>query len=187
MNDPFALVALGVVMVRPGMLVIATPFFGGSYVPPHVRIALTVIVGLLLMPTVQLPTDLSAGSLVLIVAGESAIGLALSMAIRVLVAGAELAGHVAGFQIGFSYASLVDPLTGARNNMLSLLYSSLTIVTMFGINAHHALLRVLAHSYEALPPDPGSLDQACSSRSPACWASCSCSGCSWPCPSSLSC
>jgi flagellar biosynthesis protein FliR len=152
MNDPLGLVTLGVAMVRPGMLVIATPFFGGTYVPPHIRIALTAILALLLMPVVQMPTNLSAGSLLVVAAGETVVGLALSMAVRVLVAGAELAGHVAGFQIGFSYASLVDPLTGARNNMLSLLYSSLTLVTLFGVNAHHELLRVLAHSFVVLPP-----------------------------------
>ena len=151
MNDPFALVALGIVMVRPGVLIITTPIFGGTHVPPQIRIALSVILGLLVMPAVQVPTNLSAWAIAVLVAGEVVIGVGLSMAVRVLVAGAELAGHVVGFQIGFSYASLVDPMTGVRNNMLALLYSSLTIVTFLGINGHHALLRVMAESYTVLP------------------------------------
>lgn len=152
MNDPLTLVALGVILVRPGVLVVATPLFGGTFVPPHVRIALTMMLGVLLLPAVRVPVTLSPASVAWVVAGEAVIGLALSMSIRVLVAGAELAGHVAGFQIGISYAALIDPMTGARNNILSMLYGSLAIITFLGVNGHHALLRVLAASYEALPP-----------------------------------
>jgi flagellar biosynthetic protein FliR len=152
MNDPFTLVGIGIILVRPGVLVVATPLFGGTFVPPQVRIALTVILGVLLLPAVRVPETLSPAAVALIVAGEAVIGLALSMSIRVLVAGAELAGHVAGFQIGISYAALIDPMTGARNNILSMLYGSLAIIAFLGVNGHHAMLRVLASSYEALPP-----------------------------------
>lgn len=152
MNDPFSLVALGILLVRPGMLVVATPLFGGTYVPPQVRVALTVLLGLMLVPAVSVPALPSAAPMAQVVAGEVVIGLALSMAVRVLVAGAELAGQVAGFQVGFSYAALVDPMTGARNNILSALYASLTLLAFFAVNGHHMLLRALAQSYVALPP-----------------------------------
>ncbi len=152
MNDPLPLVALGILLVRPGMLILATPIFGGTFVPPHVRLALTVVLAVILLPAVPVPQPASAIGLALVVAGEAAVGLALSMSIRALVAGAELAGQVAGFQIGVSYAALVDPLTGARNNVLSLLYGSLAMVAFLGVNGHHALLRALVASYDALPP-----------------------------------
>jgi flagellar biosynthetic protein FliR len=160
MNDPIAMVALGILLVRPGVLVVATPIFGGTFVPPHVRVALTVILAVLLMPAVRVPQTIAAANVAWIVAGEVVVGVALSMGIRVLIAGAELAGHVAGFQIGLSYAALVDPMSGARNNLLSVLYASLAILTFLGVNGHHAMLRALARSYEMLPPgtwhmDPG--------------------------------
>jgi flagellar biosynthetic protein FliR len=36
--------------------------------------------------------------------------------------------------------------------VLSALYGSLATVVFLGINAHHALLRALTHSYDILPP-----------------------------------
>ena len=62
---------------------------------------------------------------------EALIGLSLGFAARVLVAGAEFAGHLAGFQLGFSYANLVDPQSGVRNGILSALYGTLAIVVFF--------------------------------------------------------
>jgi flagellar biosynthetic protein FliR len=151
MNDPVALAAIGILLVRPGVLVVATPVFGGAFVPAPVRIGLTLLLAVLLMPAVPVSAPSSPVAVAVVVAGEAAIGLALSMSLRVLVAGAELAGHLAGFQIGISYAALVDPMTGARNQVVSLLYGSLATLTFLGVNGHHTMLRVLVNSYEALP------------------------------------
>jgi flagellar biosynthesis protein FliR len=151
-NDALPLAALGVLMVRPGMLVVTSPIFGGNFVPPHIRIALTAILGIILLPIVPVPTDLSTLRLGAVVAGEAVIGVALALSIRALVAGAELAGHLAGFQIGVSYAALIDPQSGARNNVVAMLYASLATVAFFGVNGHHALLQALVRSYEWLPP-----------------------------------
>ena len=152
MNEAFPLVALGIILVRPGVFIVATPVFGGDFIPPPVRVALTLALGVVLLPLVHTPVPSSLAGLALIVAGEAAVGLALALSIRALIAGAELAGHVAGFQIGLGYAAIVDPQSGARNNVLSALYGTLATVVFLGINAHHAMLRALTRSYELLPP-----------------------------------
>jgi flagellar biosynthetic protein FliR len=151
-NDAFPLVALGIILVRPGVFIIATPVFGGTFIPPPVRIALTLALGVVLLPLVRTPVPSTVAALVLIVAGEAAVGFALALSIRALVAGAELAGHVAGFQIGIGYAAIVDPQSGVRNNVLSALYGTLATVVFLGINAHHAMLRALTRSYDLMPP-----------------------------------
>jgi flagellar biosynthetic protein FliR len=84
-----------------------------------------------------------------------AIGLALGMSIRALVAAAELAGQLAGFQMGLSYAAIVDPQSGVRNNLLSALYANIAIITFLLMNGHHAFLRALRDSYESLPMGVG--------------------------------
>lgn len=153
MNEALPLATLGVMMVRPGLLIISTPIFGGRFVPAPVRVALTAILGVVLLPIV--PVAAGGGStfgLVVVIAGEAVVGLALGMSIRALVAGAELAGHVAGFQMGLSYAALVDPQSGARNNVVASLYASLATIAFLGVDGHHALLGVLVRSYEWLPP-----------------------------------
>ena len=152
MNDSLPLVAIGILLVRPGVLVAASPVFGGPFVPMPIRIALTLILAVLMLPAVTLPALGTATAIVVVVGWEVVVGLALALSIRVLVAGAEFAGYVAGFQIGLSYAAVVDPASGMRGNMVSVLYGSLATVSFFGVNGHHALLKALARSYEALPP-----------------------------------
>jgi flagellar biosynthesis protein FliR len=149
---------LGLLLVRPGLLVAAAPPFGALYTPTPVKIGLSVVLGLALAPAVPLPGEVGLAALTVILAREAAIGLALAMSVRALMAGAEVAGQLAGFQLGFAYAATVDPQTGARNGVVAALYTSLVLLTFLGINGHHALLRALAESYRALPVGLGRVD-----------------------------
>lgn len=149
---------LGVLLVRPGMLVMTAPPFGGQYTPTPVKIGLSMVLGVVLAPVVAVPPEVTTSGLTLIVARETVIGLALGFAVRILTAGAELGGQLAGFQLGFGYAAVVDPNTGARNNLLASIYSTLTLFTFVALNAHHAILRAMAESYRAMPIGYGHVD-----------------------------
>lgn len=153
--DLTPLMNLGVLLVRPGTLIMTAPAFGGMYAPAQVKIGLTLILALSLVPSTAVPASATAVSLVAIVAREMAIGLALAMAIRALVAAAELAGHLAGFQMGLSYSAIVDPSSGVRNNLLASLYGNIAVVVFLVMNAHHAFLRALGASYQTLPIGSG--------------------------------
>jgi len=155
--DLAAFARFGIVLVRPGALLLMAPGFGGQTVPMLTRVALTVLLALSLAPLVRMPTGPDAG-IALTIARESAIGLALGMTARALMAGAELAGHLCSQQIGFSYAATVNPDGGARNTMLATLYGLVAAVAWLGINGHHLLLRALASSYESLPIGGGAID-----------------------------
>jgi len=152
--DFLAVERLGLLLVRPGVLVLASPAFGGVYAPAYVKVGLTVILGLVLSPLVSLPA-IDPGLLPLLLMREAVIGLALAMAVRVLIAGAEFGGHLIGFQIGFSYSAIVDPQSGVRNNLIAALHGMIALLTFLSINGHHALIRALAASYESLPIGPG--------------------------------
>jgi flagellar biosynthetic protein FliR len=86
------------------------------------------------------------------------IGLSIAIAARALIAAAELAGHLSGFQIGFSYAATIDPVSGVRNTVVTSLYGLLALLAFFAINGHHEILRALAISYAKLPIGAGHLD-----------------------------
>jgi flagellar biosynthetic protein FliR len=151
---------LGLLLVRPGLLIAAAPPFGALYTPVPVKIGLSVVLGIVLAPNVNLPGAVGLPAFAVILAREAAIGLALALSVRVMMAGAELAGQLAGFQLGFAYAAAVDPQTGARNSIVSAVYGSLALLTFLGINGHHALLKALAASYRELPIGLGHVDPA---------------------------
>lgn len=138
-------------LVRPSLLVVGTPLFGGSYAPAPVRVAIVIVLAVCMAPGLDLPRTAEPIVLVPLVLREALIGLALALAVRLVVAGAEFGGYLAGFQMGLSYAALVDPQSGVRNNVLAALYGTLAVLVLLLSNGHHDLLRALAASYEALP------------------------------------
>lgn len=143
--------AIGLLLVRPGALILSAPILGGAYVPAQVKIALTVFVALMLLPTTVVPAVPSAMGMAAVVARETAIGLAFGLAMRVVISAAEFAGHLAASQMGLAYAATVDPSSGARHTSVATLYGNVAMITFLGVNAHHVFLRALGDSYSRLP------------------------------------
>ena len=156
--DLSVLERFAMLLIRPGMLVALAPGLGGAQLPAHVKVGLTVLLGVGLLPSVAVPLGLGEVGLLVVVAREAVIGLSLAFALRALIAGAEFAGHLSGQQIGFSYGATIDPQSGVRNNMLATLYGLLATIGFLAINGHHAILRALAQSYAGLPIGGGHVD-----------------------------
>jgi flagellar biosynthetic protein FliR len=156
--DVDVFIRLGLVLARPGMLIVAAPVFGGTFAPPHVRVGLAVILSFVLMPVVQVPAVDTLTGIAMVMARELGIGFAMALGLRALVSGAELGGHLAGSQLMLSYGSTIDPQGGVRSTVLATLYGNLALLTFFAVNGHHALVRALGASYAALPIGGGSID-----------------------------
>jgi flagellar biosynthetic protein FliR len=158
--DLSVVIKLGLLLVRPGLLVMVAPVLGGTFTPAPVKVAITVLLAIVLAPTVAIPELTSDLSLTLIVAREVAIGLALGLVVRALIAAAELGGHLGGYQLGFSYAATIDPVSGVRNSVVTSLYGLLAMLALFAVNGHHQILRAMVASYEGLPIGGGHVDQS---------------------------
>lgn len=152
------LVRIGLLLARPSMLVMTVPVFGGQSAPPYVRVGLSLLLAILSVPLVPVPPTPTLAALGVIILRELAIGLALGLSVRAVLAGAELGGHITSGQLMLSYGSVIDPQGGARNTLLATLYGNLALLTFFAINGHHILLRGLAASYQALPIGAGAID-----------------------------
>lgn len=158
MNEMSIVVRIALLLVRPGMLVGTTPAFGSGFAPAPVRLGVIVLIALVMMPVVALPSTLTPATISMIALRETLIGLALALSVRLVIGGVELAGQLAGFQLGFSYASLVDPQSGTRNSVMSALYGTLALFIFLAIDGHHEMLRALAASYDAMPVGPWHAD-----------------------------
>jgi len=153
--DLAPLMRLGILVVRPGMLVAMSPAFGGAFAPVRVKTGLVVLIAIALAPSAAVPLLIDPLPIALVLAREAAIGLALALALRVLIAGAEAAGSLIGFQMHLSYGATIDPQSGVRNPVLSVMYSNIALMTFFSIDGHHAFLRALRQSYADLPVGAG--------------------------------
>jgi flagellar biosynthetic protein FliR len=156
--DLTTVVRFAMLLVRPGLIVMLAPALGGTYAPLPIKIGLTVLLAVALAPSVPVPLAPNDVSLTLLISREVVIGLSIAFAVRALIAAAELAGHLSGFQIGFSYAATIDPISGARNTVVTSLYGMLALLAFLAINGHHEVLRALAASYVKLPIGAGGVD-----------------------------
>jgi flagellar biosynthetic protein FliR len=158
MIDVSPLAHFALLLVRPGMLLMLAPGIGGASVPSPAKVALTVLTALVLFPSVAIPRGDGNAILTAIIAREVVIGLSIAFVLRALVAGAEFAGHLSGYQIGFSYGATIDPQNGVQNTVLAALYGMLATLGFLAINGHHMLLRALAASYTGLPIGMGQVN-----------------------------
>ena len=156
--DLTVLARFALLLIRPGMLVMLAPGIGGAHIPSRVKIGLTVLLAIGLLPSVLVPAAAIQVPLTILVAREFAIGLSIAFVLRALIAGAEFAGHLSGHQIGFTYGATIDPQSGVRNSMVTMLYGSLATLGFLAVNGHHAVLRALAASYARLPIGAGHID-----------------------------
>ncbi|WMW82207.1 flagellar biosynthetic protein FliR [Undibacterium cyanobacteriorum] len=135
-----------------GFIVVAPPF-GNNGVPPLVKIALGVMLSLIVAPTLQLPPQLDMVSLtgIMILLQQFVIGLAMGFMVRVIMAGVEMAGEVAGLTMGLGFATFFDPQTRGRSTAISQFLVIITTLIILSLNIHLAMFEALVMSFKTIP------------------------------------
>jgi flagellar biosynthetic protein FliR len=139
--------------VRIGGLMLIAPFFGSPALAVPVKAALTVTVTLVLYPAYSGfdAATMPEGNLPAAVAGEFAVGFGIGLTIQIFFEAAQMAGQLLGVQTGLAVASILDPQSQADSPVLAVLNQIVVTLIFLALNVHHALLRVLAHSFSGLP------------------------------------
>jgi flagellar biosynthesis protein FliR len=139
--------------VRVGVLLFLLPGFDARTVPAAVRLWLTLLLAVLLLPVVSAASiDIADPvALVIAVAREAAIGALLGLVVRLLISAATYGGRLAGVHIGFGFAGTIDPSTGEEDAMLDRLQERLAIVLFMVLGAHRGVIAALAESFRLVP------------------------------------
>jgi len=148
-------IALAFICARIAVIFAVIPFFNAQIVPRRVTALIAFFLSLVLMPVVPpvqvQMTDLNLLSIVFILLHELLIGMCIGLSIDVIFAGIQIAGELIGFQIGFSIANVVDPLSGISSPIISnVLYIS-AMLLFLSIGGHHMLIRALVESFQIIP------------------------------------
>ena len=78
-------------------------------------------------------------------------GRVVDLAVRLLFTGFQLAGQMAGYQMGMAIANVMDPATSAQVPILANFYNLVAILVFLSINAHIILLRAMVESFQLVP------------------------------------
>ena len=147
--------------VRIGMLMVFAPFFGSLGISARVKAGLTIALTALLYPVYAPHTlDLNRLNWCRVVGSEVVVGLILGLTLSFVFEGAELAGQILGFELGYSLVNVIDPQTQVDTPVLSIFHQLVVLLLFLQLGVHHWLLRGLAKSFEYLPPGVASATPA---------------------------
>jgi flagellar biosynthetic protein FliR len=159
---PFALV-----LARTSAFIGVLPLVSSRTVPRHLRVGLAVLLTVFFawsIPPAAAIGKVKALSAAVMLAREALCGLGLGLAVRLVFVAVQQGGVLIGRQMGFAFASIVDPSSGENTQPFGLYMDTLFTLLFLVAGGHHLLLRMIGRSYQAFPiaggPDFGVMASA---------------------------
>ncbi|MEW6313688.1 MAG: flagellar biosynthetic protein FliR [Pseudomonadota bacterium] len=134
-------------------LVASEPVLGNRSVPVSVKIGVALLITFLLTPLLApFPRVEPASAMGLLIAAQQVlIGVAMGFTMRIIFIAVEMAGHLAGLQMGLGFAVLFDPQNSAQTAIVAQFAGLVVILLFLALNGHYWVLSTLADSFRALP------------------------------------
>lgn len=133
-------------------LLASAPITGDTQFPAMSKIGLAVLITAVVAPTLPLPAvDPGSGAGLLLLARETAIGIAMGLAMRIVFAGITMAGDVIGLQMGLAFAQFYDPQSNSQEAVIGQYLNLLATLTFLSLNGHLVMISTLIESFQAVP------------------------------------
>ena len=142
------------IVCRVATVIMIVPIFGGRSVPATVKIGLSLLLSLILLPLTlgrATPPPEEMPVYLTLVARELLIGALIGFAVLLIFTALQAAGHIVGLQMGFSLANVVNPLTADHASLIDQFYALLAALVFFTMNGHHALILAIQQSFDIAP------------------------------------
>ncbi len=134
-------------------MISSAPVLGNKQIPARVKIGLSVLLAILIAPTLGDMPQVSVGSFagLLIMVQQIIIGVALGFTIRLLFAAVDMAGELAGLQMGLGFANFYDPMNASYTPIIANWLGMIAMLALLSMNGHLQILSALAESFHTLP------------------------------------
>ncbi len=143
------------IFIRVAAILFSVPVMDSAAIPIVFKAGLALAVSTLLLPVVGVAINLGQVSLLTFaigIASEVAIGVTIGISVKLLFTGIQLAGQIAGYQMGFAVANVVDPSTSLQIPILAQFYNLTAMLVFLAVDAHHMFFAALVDSYAVIPP-----------------------------------
>lgn len=147
------LVGFILVLARVSPMFLLAPIFSSKMVPARARGVLAVAISFGLAPLAMHGQQLTLDGMTLagLLGKELLVGLAYAFALAAVFAAISVAGTFLDTAIGFSYGSLVDPITGTQSTILAQLYAMVGVLIFIALDGDHWMIEGLARTYQLMP------------------------------------
>lgn len=141
------------VFLRVGAIIATMPLFGSTSTPARVKAGLALMISFLVFPFVEInPPPPEILPLAVRMIGEVMLGVIIGFAGTLIFAGVQLAGQLAGFQMGFAIVNVFDSLTSAQVSIIAQLQYLFAVLLFLAVDGHHVFLCAIAESYRFVSP-----------------------------------
>ena len=139
-------------LIRGLALFAFAPAFGSNAVPAPVKVALGLAVATVIggVAGPMAPLDLSWQTIVLVFE-QVLVGAAIGFAMRVALSVMAFAGDLSGLQMGFGFATLLNPQVGVPMPAMADFFDLLGTVLFLAIGGHLLLIAALVKSFQIVP------------------------------------
>ncbi len=147
--------AFALTLARIAPLFVLAPLFSSKQIPPRAKSVCAVALAVGLSPLAARHAQISSDpwALGLLAGKELLVGAAFAFAIGAFAAAVAMAGSYLDTLVGFSFGSLVDPLTGNQSSVLAQLYGMVVLGVFIAIGGDGWVIQGLARTYELVPLD----------------------------------
>lgn len=140
-------------MMRIGAMLLAMPVIGTRLVPTRVKIIITFVLSLLVLPLLPPLPQVEALSLegLFVSAQQILIGLAMGFTLQLVFGALMIAGEAIAMSMGLGFASMVDPTNGVNVPVVSQFLIIIGTLLFLALGGHLMLIQLVVSSFESMP------------------------------------
>lgn len=151
------LTALWWPFVRVMAMMSAAPVVGEVLVPTPVRVLLSLVLAVVMLPIapVTVPIDPFSAAAIVATLEQVVVGGILGIALQLSLTVILVLGNLISAQSGLSMALMNDPINGTSSDVITALLNVLCIMVFFAVDGHLLIVSVLGASFQAFPIGKG--------------------------------
>ena len=148
--------------MRISAMFVSVPLFSIQAVPARVRLILSVVVTLVVMPLIpSLPhVEMFSYAGFMTAVTQVMIGLTSGFIVQLVFAAVIFAGQGIALSMGLGFSTMVDPQNGQQVPVVAQLYTVTTTLIFISLNGHLLLIQMLLDSFKTLPIGIDGIDKA---------------------------
>jgi len=141
------------IFVRVAAMMAILPIFGDQAVPVMVRLGLSFFLAVIVYPIVPKSVLMPQGvsEFIFQLSQMFFTGLFIGFFGIVFFGAIQLAGEIAGFQMGFAIVSVLDPMSRIQMSIIAQFQNFMAILIFLLLNGHHLMIRGIVESFQYIP------------------------------------
>lgn len=142
--------------LRIGAMMLAMPVIGTRLVPVRIKIIITMVISVMVLPLLPELPEVEALSLdgLFISLQQILIGLAMGFTMQLVFGALMIAGESIAMGMGLGFASMIDPTNGVNVPVISQFFIIIGTLIFLILGGHLMMIQLLVSSFQSLPIAP---------------------------------